>query len=288
MEVALDSSPKDSRFDDYAAEIRSGWQGPNVVILESLDSTNRLARQIVESVDADHGALSESWVLGFEQTAGRGRLGRHWTSNAGAGIYATLVLPLPPDDDPSALLRLPIAVGVSACRAVGVVLGSSEVGLKWPNDLLADERKLGGILIEVVEGREQAFAIIGIGLNYRFGGEQMPDSKATSLHLLFDAARQGSAGPQLPSLAACSSLLCTSVLDELHRARELVELMAEYEELSVHQLGDRLTWSSSTGPVEGQFEGFDQNGCIRLRTDRGRITVSAGDVLLTAEAIADS
>ncbi len=89
-----------------------------------------------------------SIVVADHQSAGRGRLGRTWEAPAGTALLASFVMPF------NALAS--IAAGVAAAEACG-----PEVRLKWPNDLLLDRRKLGGILVEITEGR----AVVGVGIN---------------------------------------------------------------------------------------------------------------------------
>jgi BirA family biotin operon repressor/biotin-[acetyl-CoA-carboxylase] ligase len=109
-----------------------------VVHVDSVTSTQDIARALpIGSV-----------VVAEHQTAGRGRLDRHWESPPGTALLASFVLP------PNPLLSL--AAGVAAAEACG-----SEVRLKWPNDLLLRSAKLGGILVEVMSAK----AICGIGIN---------------------------------------------------------------------------------------------------------------------------
>jgi BirA family biotin operon repressor/biotin-[acetyl-CoA-carboxylase] ligase len=95
-----------------------------------------------------------SVVVADHQTAGRGRLGRGWDGRPGAGLYATFVLEATP--------LVVFAVGVAAAEACG-----PDVRLKWPNDLILEDRKLGGILAEVRDG----MALVGIGINLSWAPE---------------------------------------------------------------------------------------------------------------------
>lgn len=113
-----------------------------------LDSTNRLAADLARS-----GAPDGVVVGADHQTAGRGRRGRTWESRPGASLLVSVVLRPAP-----ALVTL--AAGVAAAEACEVVAGA-KVGLKWPNDLLVGEAKLGGILSELVGDA----AVVGLGIN---------------------------------------------------------------------------------------------------------------------------
>src|SRR5688572_1154875 len=113
-----------------------------------LDSTNRLAADLARA-----GAPDGVVVGADHQTAGRGRRGRTWESRPGASLLVSVILRPAP-----ALVTL--AAGVAAAEACEAVAGV-EVGLKWPNDLLVDGAKVGGILSELVAGA----AVVGLGVN---------------------------------------------------------------------------------------------------------------------------
>src|SRR5438270_4397628 len=123
--------------------------------LRRTDSTNSRAREMA-SAGAPHGTL----VTAAEQTAGRGRQGRTWSAAAGRALLCSLVVRDPPR-------LLPLATGVAVAETVG-----DRAVLKWPNDVLLDGRKVGGIL---VEGRPQeGWAVIGIGLNVALREDDFP------------------------------------------------------------------------------------------------------------------
>ncbi|BBA37269.1 BirA bifunctional protein [Methylocaldum marinum] len=126
-------------------------------IYDELDSTNtRLMRLAAE------GAPSGAICLAETQTAGKGRTGRSWLSPLGANVYLSVLWRF---DDHSLVAGLSLAVGVAAIRALDRV-GVGGVGLKWPNDLLWEDLKLGGILLEVSgEAHGGCAVIVGLGVN---------------------------------------------------------------------------------------------------------------------------
>jgi BirA family transcriptional regulator, biotin operon repressor / biotin---[acetyl-CoA-carboxylase] ligase len=121
-------------------------------------------------------------VLAEQQTAGRGRLGRQWASPPRAGVLMSVLLrpgvagPGRPGVEPAAWPLLPLLSGVAAVEAVRAV-GRVEAMLKWPNDVIVDERKLGGILTERVDDA----VVVGIGLNVSMRSDELPVQTATSL-----------------------------------------------------------------------------------------------------------
>ena len=135
-------------------------------IESTVASTNELAKQRAETENA-----SGLVVLAEQQTQGRGRRGRQWVSPYGCNLYLSLVWGF--DGGVSALEGLSLAVGIAVQKAVARIGGQS-LELKWPNDLLWQQRKIGGILLEVI-GDPAGFCqvIIGIGLNV-----DMPENHA--------------------------------------------------------------------------------------------------------------
>lgn len=134
---------------------------------EVIDSTNTYAKQL-----AQQGAEEGTAVLAKSQTGGRGRLGRSFHSPGGSGIYLSIILR--PQCEASQLMHLTCAVGVAVCDAVEEVTGFRP-GIKWTNDLLWENQKLGGILTEL--GFEQgriSYAVAGIGLNCTQSQEDFP------------------------------------------------------------------------------------------------------------------
>ncbi len=127
---------------------------------------------------AEAGAPTGTVVITETQTAGRGRRGRPWLSAPGDSLTFSLLWRFAPGTSPAGLS---LATGLAVATALEKV-GAGKTALKWPNDLLRDGRKLGGILIELVPGAPHA-AVIGIGLNLRLPGEMPEDLRARSAAL---------------------------------------------------------------------------------------------------------
>ncbi len=245
--------------------------GPeNVLVLESVGSTNLLARAILHEYVNECEEMPPVLLLAWEQTGGRGRLGRSWTSPGGRGVYASLARHL---DDPAELQLLPLLVGVGLCRALDPHL-PEPCRLKWPNDLLVGGRKIGGILIEtLVRPGECTAAVIGFGVNRDLGVrelEELPDARATSLQL---------AGGDDVGLAELTWELVEGVERELAHRRDPAYALAAYRALSVHRPGDRLICRVGEQVIEGTFAGFDEQGLLLLDGDVGRQRLSAGEVI---------
>lgn len=154
--------------------------GQPLLHLAEASSTNDVAKE-----RALAGAPEGLVVVADRQTRGRGRRGRSWTSAAGQGLYFSALLRpgWPAADAP----WLGVLAGLAAWQAVHA-LGAARAAVKWPNDVLVDGRKLGGVLVEprIAAGRVE-FAVLGIGINVAQADADWPDDLrgvAVSLHAL--------------------------------------------------------------------------------------------------------
>lgn len=144
------------------------WQG-NLYYFNTIDSTNTRAKEMAAQ-GAPHGTV----LIADSQTGGRGRMGRSFHSPAGSGIYLSMLLR--PECPAKDLMHLTCAAAVAAADGVQTATGLRP-GIKWTNDLVVGQRKLGGILTELSldsQGNVD-YAIIGIGINCNQQAEDFPD-----------------------------------------------------------------------------------------------------------------
>jgi len=137
---------------------------------ESIGSTNEEAKAWARnaSTPAPHGAI----VSAAEQTSGRGRRGRDWVSPAGKGVYLSIVWR--PKIAPPQIGQLTIVTALAGARALKEISGLN-IDTKWPNDLLYQRKKIGGILCEAeIRNGEIEFVVAGVGLNANFAPEDLP------------------------------------------------------------------------------------------------------------------
>lgn len=238
-----------------AARIRDGVAqvGPGLDALEvawDIDSTNAelLRRPATVGVQV---------LLAERQTAGRGRRGRSWASPLAAHVYLSLQRRF--DGGVAALAGLSIAVGVAAAEALRA-LGFVSVGLKWPNDLVAGDRKLGGILIEF--GGEDAGvvrAVIGIGINVR-----MPETAGAGIDQAWTDLRQ--LGAPLPSRNALAAALIGAQVIALEQfaGSGLAPFVQRWRALDA--LGGRaIEVIAGECREPGLALGIDDRGALRVR-----------------------
>lgn len=145
---------------------------PTPFSLEIQSETDSTNQRLIEA--AQQGAPSGSICLAEFQHQGRGRRGRHWVSPYGGNIYLSLLWRF--QEGTAYLGGLSLAVAVALMRSLNEI-GVDKAGIKWPNDILAENRKLAGILLDVAgESNGSCYAVIGIGVNYH-----MPDEPAMAI-----------------------------------------------------------------------------------------------------------
>lgn len=260
---------------DFGTDRDPGGAGPaDRVVVSRIDSTNRLARRVVATYAAEETAPPAFLVLAYEQTAGRGRQGRAWTSPRGCGVYATRVLPLPGGVDD--LQSLPLLAGAGLARGLEALLrrgaSDSRARLKWPNDLLIDGRKAGGVLTESLAlGAGPPVALIGFGVNHlrpREGPELPPGATCLGDHL-----------DEPPPLGEVARELVAALEAELAHLGDLRHAVAAFRELSVHRPGDPLRCRVGGEVVEGALAGFDDRGHLVLRQGADEVRIAAGEIV---------
>jgi BirA family biotin operon repressor/biotin-[acetyl-CoA-carboxylase] ligase len=266
-----------------SARLRTEQFGRSLHVHAVATSTNDLARELAAA-----GAAEGTAVLALEQSAGRGRLGRRWMSPPG-GLYLSVVLrpAFPVERWPliglacalgtaagaEAHLRLPGGRREAVSRDGGGVGGP--VRLKWPNDLLLDGGKVGGILVEASGGA----AICGIGLNVapptRSGPSWTSPTRSVDIH--------GMAWLGTRNHAATVAGLAPDVLYECERryltlGDDPAEILAEWRSRAV-TLGQTVRVEVPGPPVDGVAEDIDAAGALLVRTAFGIRRVLAGDLV---------
>lgn len=243
--------------------------GRHLSLMEVTSSTQEEARLL-----AEEGAPEGTLVIAEEQTGGRGRQGKKWYSPARKGIWMSLLLR--PERPLSFAPQLTLLTAVAVCRAIRKVTGV-DAGIKWPNDLLVQGKKICGILIESVgEDERIKYCIAGIGIDVNVELEELPPE----LHAVATSLKIESG--QTQSRAA----LISAVMNELEQLYQLYEqegfapIGHLWEALSV-TLGKRVTVKTPRGETEGTAEALDGSGALVVLDDTGNyITIFSGDVQL--------
>lgn len=230
--------------------------GPDwhVELLEETPSTNAVART---------GPDPHRVVVTNHQTQGRGRLDRVWATPAGTSLTFSAVVD--PQLEPRWWPMIPLMTGLAVAGAIG-----PEVGLKWPNDVLIDSRKVCGILVERVEAADPV-AVIGIGINVHQTHAELPVDTATSL--------------AIEALQQDRTTLLGGVLRELRSGLGQLRsdpqgLLAAYRERCVTLGRDVRVQLPGADDLVGRAVDVDESGRLVVAAEPGRhVAVSAGDVV---------
>ncbi|MEC7546014.1 MAG: bifunctional biotin--[acetyl-CoA-carboxylase] synthetase/biotin operon repressor [Thalassolituus sp.] len=208
-------------------------------------------------------------VFAEKQSSGRGRRGRQWISPFGRNIYLSLLVSF--SGGMSALEGLSLAVGIAVEKAMGR-LGIDGVGLKWPNDIYADGRKLAGILLEVTgEYNSHCQVVIGIGLNLSMSEGEAQEINQPWVDL--SSLRSGLSRNQVAGTLLDELL---SMVDTFQK-EGFAPWQQYWSERDIYHNKD-VVISSPIRDVEGVVKGVNRKGELMLRTDRGMEIITAGEL----------
>jgi BirA family biotin operon repressor/biotin-[acetyl-CoA-carboxylase] ligase len=231
----------------------------------TIDSTNTYALE-----QARQGAPHGSFYVADEQTVGRGRSDHQWHSAASQGLYLSILLR--PHLAPADLIWLPLLTGLAAHSAIHEVTALNP-DLRWPNDLLLQSRKVGGILVEAqTDAGQTTAAVIGIGINLH--QQRFPAGLATEpTSLDLETGRYTSRQQLLIALL----LSLNTELAVLHSNSALAAIPARVAAISTWVQGKRVEVHGPQ-PCTGITAGLDERGFLRVRTANGLVTVTTGGV----------
>jgi len=233
------------------ARVRAALPNRRIEYFESITSTMFEAARL-----ASEGAPSGTAVTAEEQTAGQGRHGHTWHSEAGAGLYTSVILrvALKPDSLPVITLALGLATAEAIARATDL-----QPDLRWPNDILIGEKKTAGILVQLVDS--VVIAGIGINVNHPAFPPEIAD-EATSLRLA--SGRPHSREDLLVELLTAIDRF-VKMLEEGGRA-PILEMFTRH---STYARGKRVRVDQPGGVIEGTTAGLDPAGFLIVRSDDG-------------------
>lgn len=260
------------------------WLGPKAAArgyrLNGFDAVGSTSTEAANAARA--GDVGDVWFAALQQTAGRGRRGREWSTPHGNLAASLLVVPRA---DAAVVATLGFVAGVALNNALGQVLPDavirtgidgadgpgSRIALKWPNDVLADGQKLAGILLEAIQRPEGSPAIVvGFGVNIVAAPEGLP-YPATSLSALgieADAA----------TVFAALSDAWVEAIEVWDSGRGVADILALWRAAAAG-IGAEVAVNRDGDVVRGVFETIDDAGRLIVRAnDNSRIAITAGDV----------
>jgi BirA family transcriptional regulator, biotin operon repressor / biotin---[acetyl-CoA-carboxylase] ligase len=244
-----------------------------------IDSTNTRAVELARA-----GAPEGTLVLAEEQTAGRGRLGRRWHAPAGSSLLFSLILR--PDLAPSQAQRATMIVSLAAVEAIDAVT-RLHAAVKWPNDVLVNGRKVGGVLTELGAGVSGAldYVVVGMGLNVNLAVEDLPEVMTPATSLMREA------GQRVSRLSLLLALL-ERVEYHLERMRRGGSPHEAWRR-RLATLGQHVVVGTPEETIEGLAEDVDADGALMVRTaddESGEriVRILAGDVTLRGHTVSRS
>ncbi|MFZ0390734.1 MAG: biotin--[acetyl-CoA-carboxylase] ligase, partial [Calditrichia bacterium] len=244
---------------------------PPLQVFSELESTNAEAQR-----QAGQAAPEWTTIFAEQQTAGRGRLNRKWDSPAGLGLYVSVILL--PEIEPQRinLINLTFALAAAEFLEYHLQITSSDkkVGLKWPNDLWIDHKKIGGILLEsVFNNKKIEYLIIGIGLNLN---QQItdfaPDLQDRSVSLC-----------QLCGIHYNPVQICPEFVRRVYRryqqesATNFMNVTEQYQERLLFK-NEVVSIRSGAASQTGRIIGVNPQGFLQLRNNGRDEIITAGDI----------
>ncbi|WP_283189240.1 bifunctional biotin--[acetyl-CoA-carboxylase] ligase/biotin operon repressor BirA [Pseudomonas sp. PMCC200344] len=236
-----------------------------ILVFDSIDSTNAEALRAIE-----RGQAAPFLVLAERQTAGRGRRGRKWASPFAENIYYSLVLRI--EGGMRQLEGLSLVVGLAVMQALRE-LGISGAGLKWPNDVLVGQKKIAGILLELVgDPADVCHVVLGVGINVNMQITDEVDQQWTSMRLesgkVFDRNHLvGDLGAMLQAYLS------------RHQVDGFSAIQAEWEQNHLWQ-GRAVSLIAGVNHIDGEVLGIDSQGALRLKVGGVEKVFSGGELSL--------
>jgi BirA family transcriptional regulator, biotin operon repressor / biotin---[acetyl-CoA-carboxylase] ligase len=252
-------------IDIVRSEIK-GDIGRKIFFYNTVGSTNTVALELAEETEEGAVVISES------QEKGRGRLGRSWVSPPGLNIYMSIILR--PRIEPEHATLITILSAVACTHALRKTTGLA-IAVKWPNDLMVSNRKLGGILTEIKTTRKEiVIAVIGIGINVNMEAGDFPEQ----IRMIATSVKNetGKSFTREPIVSA--------ILNETDRwyrvlhAGQKKEIISEWQRLT-STLGKQVLVTAGQETYTGLAEAIDDGGMLLVRLSTGETKrISSGDL----------
>ena len=232
---------------------------------------DRIGSTNTEAIEqAKRGADEGLVVVAREQTAGRGRNGRTWISEKDAGLFFSIVLRPQTDAKFLPLLTMMAAVGVfEMLRGLGL-----EPDIKWPNDVLVNDKKICGVLAETVETPRGRAIILGIGINLRYSN-YLPEVAA----LITSIEKETGRPPDAEDVLRVMTRPLSDLYDIYCSSEGPRKIREAWGERSSYLEGAEVTANIANGTLQGTTRGIEENGALRIEKKNGSIEIiHAGDV----------
>lgn len=246
--------------------LHTKWIGRKTKYLETTDST-----QIIAHEWAKNGAPDGAFVLAEEQTAGKGRLGRRWHSPSHTGIWMSGIFR--PQIPLLYAPQLTLLTSIAVCEVFQATTGTA-AGIKWPNDIYVNGKKVCGVLTEVRGDQDQIhYAVIGIGINVNLETVHIPSElreKATSLKI--------ESGASIHRAQLISQIW--KRMEELYEQwqEQGFEPIRQLWESHANMLHQEIIATTPQGQKKGIAMGLERNGALLLETNHGMEVIYSAEI----------
>ena len=236
-----------------------------IIHYESIDSTNLEAHRYIEK----NSVSNPTWLIAEQQTSGRGRMGSSWVSTKG-NLFATLIYPIVWDLKILPMLSCLVALAIHETISF-YINSTNKIEIKWPNDILVNNAKISGVLIENVLSGKKKYSIIGIGINV-VSSPQLADYETSYINQYLN---------DKTDLSKVFLNLKNSLEDKLNNYSEIKIDDIRLEMLSKSwKFNEKIEFISNSLSGSGIFEGISDNYEILIRTDTDQIKLNSGELKL--------
>jgi len=254
-------------IDDIKAEIK-GSIGREIFFYETVGSTNTIASDLAEKT------IEGAVVIADSQQKGRGRLGRKWESPPGVNIYMSIILRPKIESKEATLITIMAAV---ACATALRRVTGLHVTIKWPNDLMVSDKKIGGILSELKTDHGRIIsAIVGIGMNVNVGIDAYPA----------DVQEIATSVKNETGMSYSREVVISEILNEIDYWYKILNgmgkgiLLLEWQKLT-STLGREVKVTVGKETFTGLAESIDSEGMLILRLPSGMLKkINSGDLTI--------
>ncbi len=242
--------------------------GSKFFFSDEIDSTNIKAHSLAEK-ETENGTV----ILAERQTAGKGRLGRQWESPETTGIYCSVVLKPQLALPETALITFIAAIAIS--EAIRQICPTLQTQIKWPNDILVNDKKIVGVLTEAsAEMQHVNYIVVGFGINVNIPPEQLPQ------RVIFPASSLMAESGYIIDRIKLTAL-CLKQLDFWYNCLEKKDgpekILKRWHELS-SMIGREVTVKQINSDISGTIEGVSKDGALLVKENNTIHTIYSGDV----------
>ena len=239
----------------------------SLAIITRVSSTNLIARRVMDECIENELPLPRAMIVAREQFAGRGRNQRSWSSPPGKGIYATTLFSCAVGELPLVPLEMANIVAGYLHEVFAI-----DAGVKWPNDIYVNGRKIAGVLIEARVQDDRAHLLIGTGINV----EPFADDQRVNAVAISELSPRDFHGIDNATIA-----FIEHVDENLARPLDRDRVLGEWRARTIHKPGDRITSVVGDRTIVGTWIAIDDAGRALLRNGNETTAVSAGDLILS-------